>query len=139
MTTIRGKQLTIGRQTRFFPALSPGGALDSAPEREDDETHDAAMEHVADCSDEQAEQLQGALDRRAGARARDARRARDEGEPSREEAYLRARDAGDPDHRNDFRPAAAGGPDAKDSRMAHDRARGAAANVDIDAIFRTQA
>jgi hypothetical protein len=73
------------------------------------------------CSDEQAKELQGALDRRAGARDRKARdKARDEEtEAQRAEAYRRARDAS-PDHRDDFEPAAA------DSALAHDGRNGSA-------------
>lgn len=147
-TTIRGGKLVcIGKQQKYFPPIarsSPLGALDSAHEPDDkDEAHAAAVAHVGDCSDEQAQELQDALDRRAGARARD-KRARDEEQPelpSREEAYMRARDA-DPDPRRDFASQASGRPDrpASDSRMAHDAARRAraAAAVDIGALFPAQ-
>lgn len=137
-----GKNIVIGKQQRYFPpiARSPLGALDSAHEPDDkDDAHAAAVAHVGDCSDEQAEELQAALDRRAGARAR-AARARDEEQPelpSREEAAARARDG----HEHDFRPLAAGGPDrrAADSRMAQDRrTRAAAAKIDLAEIFPAQ-
>jgi hypothetical protein len=150
--TTTGKVVRIGSQKRFFPALerSPRGAYDSAPEREDDEAHDAALEHVRGCSDERAAEIQDALDRRAGAAARD-RRARDGEEADRDMAYRISRD-GERDHRSDFEPIAAGGPD-KASRdafaraadqirgRAHDARRGVAmdakarALTDVDVIF----
>ena len=139
-TSMRGKLITIGKRSRFFPALSrnPLGALDSAIEERDDDKNQAALDavvrYIGDCSDAQAEELQAALDRRAGARDR---RARDEGQPTREDVFRHARD----DHRDDFRPIAAGGPDnptAKDSRrMAHDRAVKARSCPDVSELFPT--
>ncbi|MBS0374797.1 MAG: hypothetical protein JSR73_09430 [Proteobacteria bacterium] len=91
-------------------------AMDAAPgSREDDEAHSAALDYVRDCSDEQAQALQDALDRRAGARDR---RARDS---DREAAFAHSRD-GDPDHRRDFDPPAADGPDDRGARDAFSRA-----------------
>jgi len=122
MNVVRGKLVSFEGHERFFPAIPNRAsmAFDSA-ESDDEgeqaqEAHDAAMAHIGECTDGEAEELQGALDRRAGARDRKARdkKARDgEFDTDHRQAYLRARD-GEIDHRKDFEPAAA------DSALAHD-------------------
>lgn len=129
MNVVRGKMVTFDGHERFFPAIptSASMAFDSMPEDQDEdeqaqEAHDAAMAHIGECTGEQATELQGALDRRAGARDRKARdkKARDEQtDAQRAEAYRRARD-GEIDHRKDFEPAAA------DAALAHDAKNGSA-------------
>jgi hypothetical protein len=136
--TVRGKLVKFDDgSTRFFPAIhNPLGACDSALEDADDKHH-AALAHAHDCSDDEAQELQDALDRRAGARDRKARAGDSESERSREEAYALERGSAVDDHRNDFASIASGGPDKRgaDSRMALDRRTRSAAGLDIGAIF----
>ena len=102
MTTRKMRREVLGDNLTRLVAMDGAGG-----EQEEINGHDAALEHVRDCSDEEAQALQDALDRRAGARDR---RARDDERKSREQAFAEARD-GETDHRRDFASAASGGAD----------------------------
>jgi hypothetical protein len=155
MTTINnGKLVTIGNQTRFFPAVlrNPVAAYDAKPADDEpsdvDEREEAMDAREADLDwreaasdegkeDDEAKDRKAARDARAIARdkrAHDRRGgvgARDGEESDRDLAYRLSRDS-ETDHRSDFAPLAAGGSDspaARDAfRRAADSIRGRAAD-----------